>query len=258
MNYLEQLFSLEGKTAVVTGASRGIGRGLAEALLNAGARVILVATNPERLQETTRSFKDQNLPAFAYRCDLEEVREIEALVDYVERECGRIDVLVNAAGVTFGHELDDYPDELWEKTLKTNLEAPFRLARSFAPLFKQQGSGSIVNITSISAELGAEGNPAYGAAKGGLKQLTKALAVDLGPHGIRVNNIGPGYFRTDMTQRSWNDPQLREKRTRRTLLNRWGTTEDLAGLIVLLASDASAYITGQDLYIDGGWLVNFM
>jgi NAD(P)-dependent dehydrogenase (short-subunit alcohol dehydrogenase family) len=258
MTYLEQLFSLEGKIAVVTGASRGIGRGLAEALLKGGARVILVATNSERLDETTRAFKEQDLPAVAYRCDLEDPQQIDGLADYVKSEYGRIDVLVNAAGVTFGHDLDDYPDDLWEKTLKTNLEAPFRLCRSFAPLFKEQGSGSIVNITSISAELGAEGNPAYGAAKGGLKQLTKALAVDLGPYGIRVNNIGPGYFRTDMTLRSWNDPEMREKRTRRTVLNRWGTTEDLAGLIVLLASDASSYITGQDLYIDGGWLVNFM
>ncbi len=258
MTYVEELFSLEGKIAVVTGASRGLGQGLAEALLRAGGRVLLVATNPERLRETTHTFAEQGLGAEAYRCDLENPPEIDGLVDHVTRAYGRLDVLVNAAGVTFGHDLDDYPDELWEKTLKTNLEAPFRLSRGFAPLMKAQGSGSIVNITSISAELGAENNPAYGAAKGGLKQLTKALAVDLGPYGVRVNNIGPGYFRTDMTLRSWNDPELREKRTRRTVLNRWGTTGDLAGLIVLLASDASSYITGQDLYIDGGWLVNFV
>ena len=183
MNYLEQLYSLEGTTAVVPGARRGIGRGLAEALLKAGARVIQVATNPERLEETTRSFKEQNLPAFAYRCDLEDARQIDGLADYVEREGDRIDVLVNAAGVTFGHELDDYPDELWEKTLKTNLEAPFRLARSFAPPFKQQGSGSIVNITSISAELGAEGNPAYGAAKGGRQEARLRAHVGAPPVG---------------------------------------------------------------------------
>ena len=258
MSYIERLFSLEGKIGVVTGASRGIGRGLAEALLKAGARVVLVATNEQRLEETTRSFAAQGLQATARRCDLEDAQQIDELVGYVEREHGRIDILVNAAGVTFGHDLVDYPDELWEKTLKINLDAPFRLSRSFARMMKQQGSGSIVNITSLSAELGVPDNPAYAAAKGGLKQLTKSMAVDLGSFGIRVNNIGPGYIRTDMTLRSWNDPELRQQRTQRTVLNKWGTAEDMAGMVVLLASDASSYITGQDFYVDGGWLVKIM
>ena len=127
---------------LLTGASRGIGRGLAEALLKAGARVVLVATNEQRLEETTRSFAAQGLQATARRCDLEDAQQIDELVGYVEREHGRIDILVNAAGVTFGHDLVDYPDELWEKTLKINLDAPFRLSKSFARMMKQQGSGS--------------------------------------------------------------------------------------------------------------------
>jgi gluconate 5-dehydrogenase len=118
----------------------------------------------------------------------------------------------------------------------------------------EQQSGSIINITSINAERGFPGNPAYVAAKGALKQLSKALAVDLAPYGIRVNNIGPGYFHTDMTNGSWQDPERRAQRSNHTLLGRWGEGADLAGLVILLASPAAAYITGQDFYVDGGWL----
>ena len=257
MTYLEELFSLEGKVAVVTGASRGIGQGLAEALLKAGARGILVAVNEERLRETTRAFAAEGLQAFAHPCDLEIPEQIDGLIDYVAREHGRIDVLVNNAGVTFGHDLFDYPDEQWERTLRIDLEAPFRLGRGFARMMRDQGGGSIINMTSIAAELGSPDNPAYAAAKGGLKQLTKAMAMDLARHGIRVNNIGPGYFRTDMGAQSWNDPEKREQRTRRTLVGRWGEPPDLAGMVILLASDASGYITGQDFYVEGGWLTKF-
>ena len=119
---------------------------------------------------------------------------------------------------------------------------------------KKQGSGSIINITSIAAELGLPDNPAYMAAKGALKQLTKSLAFDLGPFGVRVNNIGPGYFQTDMTKFGWSDPERFEARARRTLLGRWGEPNDLAGAVIFLASDASRYITAQDLYVDGGWV----
>jgi gluconate 5-dehydrogenase len=118
---------------------------------------------------------------------------------------------------------------------------------------KAHGSGSIINITSINAELGFPGNPAYVAFKGALKQLTKALALDLGPS-IRVNAIGPGYFRTDMTRKSWGDDTMRQERSSRTILGRWGVPDDLAGAVIFLASDASAYVTGIDLYVDGGWL----
>jgi gluconate 5-dehydrogenase len=254
MTYLEQLFSLEGRLALVTGASRGLGKAIAHALLSANAKTILVASNPERLMAAAGAFRQQGLQASMFCCDLADRTQIAGLIRHVKEQHGRIDVLVNAAGITLSHPLSDYPDEAWEKTLKVNLEAPFWLARGLAELMKAKGSGSVINITSINAEVGFPDNPAYVAAKGALKQLTKSLAVDLGPYGIRVNNVGPGYFRTDMTRTSWNDPQRRLERSQRTLLGRWGEPEDLAGLIVLLASDASAYITGQDIYVDGGWL----
>ncbi len=191
---------------------------------------------------------------FPFRCDLAETQQIDRLVEFVADEHQRIDVLVNNAGVTFSHDVLDYPDESWRKTFEVNLEAPFRLSKRFAAMMKNQGRGSIINITSIGAERGFPNNPAYVAAKGTLKQLTKSLAADLGQFGIRVNNIGPGYFKTDMTQGSWNDPQLQKDRTCHTILGRWGEPDDLAGAVIFLASDASSYITGQDLYVDGGWL----
>ena len=257
MSYIEQLFSLEGKLAVVTGGSRGLGRGMAEALLGAGAEVILVSADGDRLQAATAELRASGLKASSCRCDLQSAAGIDRLCRFVGEEHGRLDILVNAAGVTTGwNEVLEYPDEAWEKTLKINLEAPFRLCRGMARLMAEKG-GAIVNVTSLAVERGAPDNPAYGAAKGGLRSMTRSLAVSLGKYGIRVNNIGPGYIRTDMTSLSWNDPELRERRRQATILKRWGQPADLAGTVLLLASDAGSYITGQDIYVDGGWLANF-
>ena len=190
-------------------------------------------------------------------CDLSSAAQIERMCDTIEKAHDRLDILVNAAGVTSGwDDVLQYPDEAWERTLKINLEAPFRLCRRLARLMTKDG-GSIINITSLAAERGAPDNPAYGVTKGGLKSMTRSLAVSLGKHGIRVNNIGPGYIQTDMTGLSWNNPELRERRRQSTILKRWGQPDDLAGAVVLLASEASSYITGQDFYVDGGWLSNF-
>ncbi|MBC8352310.1 MAG: glucose 1-dehydrogenase [Planctomycetes bacterium] len=254
MAYLENLYSLQGKVALVTGATRGLGQGISEALLRAGATVVLNGSNHERLAETTQQFADEGLPVVEFPCDLADATQVAELAEFVLREQPRIDVLVNNAGVTFPHELLDYPDDAWHQTIRVNLEAPFQLSRRLAPRMKEQGGGSIINITSIAAELGFPNNPAYGAAKGALKQLTKSMAFDLGPFGVRVNNLGPGYFHTDMANLSYSDPERREARADRTLLGRWGEPEDLAGAVIFLASDASRYMTGQDLYIDGGWL----
>ncbi len=254
MSYLDDLFSLKNKVALVTGATRGLGHAMADALLRAGATVVLSGSNRSLLDEATSRFSGAGLAARGVLCDLASAEQIAQLIERVLREQPRLDILVNAAGVTYAHELDGYPDEAWQKTLQINLTAPFQLARGLAPRMKQQRSGSIINITSISAELGFPDNPAYLAAKGALKQLTRSLAIDLGPFDVRVNNLGPGYFRTDMTSFGWSDPERQEARARRTLLGRWGEPTDLAGAVIFLASDASRYITGQDLYVDGGWL----
>ena len=252
-DYLQRLFFLNGRTAIVTGAARGNGRGIAGALARAGANVLLVDVLSAELSETEATLRAENLTVEAYACDLTREGAAAAVVTAALGAFSRLDILVNNAGVTFGHELLGYPDELWKKTHDVNLKAPFDLVRAAVPAMRAHGSGSIINITSLNAELAFPGNPAYVAFKGALKQLTKALALDLAPE-IRVNAIGPGYFRTDMTRNSWDNEKTRKERASRTMLGRWGEPDDLAGAVIFLASDASAYVTGIDLYVDGGWL----
>jgi NAD(P)-dependent dehydrogenase (short-subunit alcohol dehydrogenase family) len=255
MTYLEELFSLRGKVAVVTGAARGNGKAIAEGLLKAGASVALVDVNSDGVHASVAEFRQQRLDAHAYGCDLADPSAIERLVTEIASSHRSIDVLVNNAGVTFSHPLLEYPDDAWDKTYQVNLRAVFLLSRAVGREMVKRGGGSIINITSLNAEMAFPANPAYMACKGGVRQLTKSLALDLGPHGIRANNVGPGYFVTDMTGGSWNDPERRRQRTEQTILGRWGDPRDLAGVVIFLASEASSYVTGQDIYVDGGWLI---
>jgi NAD(P)-dependent dehydrogenase (short-subunit alcohol dehydrogenase family) len=253
MTFVDQTFSLRGKTALVTGAGRGVGLAIATGLLRAEATVLMVDFDPQTLDTAASALKLEGLAAHGYLCDLSQPPEIDNLANTVAQQFSHIDVLVNNAGITLGHDLFEYPLTDWERTLGINLRAPFLLTQRIALLMRDHG-GSVINMTSINAELGFPSNPAYAAAKGGLRQLTKSLAVDLGKYGIRVNNIGPGYVETDMTAKSYANPDARQQRTQRTILGRWATPQDIVGLAIFLASDASSYITGQDIYIDGGWL----
>ena len=252
MSYIESLFSLSSSVIIVTGAARGNGLAMTEAFLKAGATVFMVDIADE-LPHVCYHLRNEGKDAYYLQCDIAKDDDLDSLIDTVTQEQGRLDVLVNNAGVTYGHPSLEYPDELWESTYKVNLRAPYQLCKRAAPIMVKQGHGSIINITSINAELAFPDNPAYGSFKGGLKQLTKFLALDLGKYGIRVNNIVPGYFRTEMTAKSWADPEKNRSRSEKTMLGRWGHPGDLAGLAILLASPASAYITGQDFCIDGGW-----
>tara|TARA_R100000152_G_C6740981_1_gene164759 strand:+ start:15 stop:695 length:681 start_codon:yes stop_codon:yes gene_type:complete len=219
------LFSVKNKVIIVTGASGGIGEAIANELDKRDATVIKA-----------------DLPDY----DVTDARDLDSLANQEQ-----IHGLVNCAGVTYGNNLFEYKDSDWENTYKINLKAPYELTRRVAQVMKATG-GSIINITSLNAELAFPDNPAYVAFKGGLKQLTKSLALDLGKYNIRVNNIGPGYIRTNMTKKGWaNNRKLIEDRT---ILGRWGTPEDLIGTAIFLLSSASSYITGQDIYVDGGYL----
>jgi NAD(P)-dependent dehydrogenase (short-subunit alcohol dehydrogenase family) len=254
MSYLEELFTLKDRIAVVTGGTRGIGKGIAQGLLGAGARCLIVGVDEQRLQDTVAEFRANDYRAEGLACDLSDRAGVQRLIDYVRNNYERLDVLVNNAGITVVCKLTEYPEETWDKTLFLNLKAPFLLAKELAPLMCSSGCGSIINVTSLNAEQGFPDNPAYLASKGGLRQLTKSLARDLGEHGIRANSIGPGYFHTDMNSASWSDPERRAARAERSILGRWGEPKDVAGMAVFLASDASSFVTGQDFYIDGGWL----
>ncbi len=239
-------FSLHGKVALVTGASRGIGAAIAAGFARAGARVVGVG----RSARATVAVPDVDYR----RCDVTDRAAFSACCESVDAECGRLDVLVNAAGLSLGTTGDpDRDAEAFDRTLDVNLRAAYHCSMAASPLMAASGGGAIVNVTSIGSLLGFPGNPGYVAAKGGLRMLTKALAVDLGASGIRVNNLAPGYVRTAMTERSYEDPELRGQRTEHTILGRWGDPEDMVGPAVFLASAASAYITGQDLVVDGGW-----
>lgn len=253
--YLESLFSMKGKISLVTGAARGNGRAIAEALLRAGSTVILVDLLSNELSKTVESFRSESLDAIMYTCDITKNNEIYKLSNFVVEKFNKIDVLINNAGVTFPSPTLDYPEEYWETTYKVNLKAPFELSKAFGRIMRENTSGVIINITTIGSHLAFPDNPSYGAFKAALRHLTKTLALDLGKYGIRVNNLSPGYMKTNMTKKSWDDPVLRKNRTDRTVLGRWGESNDLAGAILFLSSDASAYVTGVDLLVDGGWAI---
>ena len=224
------MFSLKDKIIIVTGANGGNGSAISDGLEEYGATVVRA-----------------DLPRYNVRNPI----QLDMLVANALQYDNRIDGLVNCAGVTHGNDVFDYTDEDWNDTYEVNLKAPYELSRKVAKHMKQTG-GSIVNITSLNSELGFPNNPAYVTMKGGLKQLTKSLAVDLGKYNIRVNNVGPGYIKTNMTKKGWKNN--REEIENRTILGRWGEPKDLVGSIIFLLSSASEYITGQDIYVDGGYL----
>jgi len=232
--------------ALVTGASRGNGRAIASGLAAAGAAVISL----DILEQQSRDGMEHCL------CDITDLESVQKSLNYVLNKYDKIDILVNNAGISQPNDFLDYPDDLWEKTYKVNLKAPFELMRRVGKIMKKRGTGgSIINITSLNSELAFPDNPAYVAFKGALKQLTKSAALDLGKYGIRVNNVGPGYFVTDMTKSSWQNPDQHDQRAQKTILGRWGEPNDLVGITIFLSSAASSYITGQDVYVDGGWLI---
>ena len=243
MSFLDDLFSLEGKKAVVTGALGGLGKSITLSLADAGATVYAldIHSSLEKMHDNVTN----------YCIDLTNKEQIVKISNLMmKKEPSGIDILVNAAGVTFPNKFKDYSDKDWDLTYKVNLLAPYLLTKE---LFKTRVGGSVINITSLNAELAFPDNPAYVATKHGLKGLTKSLALELGKNNIRVNNIGPGYMKTPMTAKSWTNKEVYEQRKKKTFLNRWGDPDDLMGAVVFLASDSSSYITGQDLYIDGGW-----
>lgn len=242
-----ELFSLNNRVAIVTGAAKGNGRAIAEGFLNAGAIVYGIDI-----------VKGKASGIHYMMVDITRKNDLQGAVDTIHQENGTIDILINNAGIAIGGSSESYSEENWEKTYEVNLKAAFVLSQMVAKYMIQQKSGVILNITSLGAEQGFPNNPAYVASKGGLRQLTKALARDWAQYNIRVNNLTPGYIKTDMTRKSWNDLKLREERSRRMMLDRWGESEDLVGPAIFLASDAAQYITGIDLHVDGGWLAKGM
>ena len=235
-------FSLQGRHAIVTGASRGIGAAIAAGLTDAGADVFGLSRSgiaPKGVEAVT--------------CDVADDVALRQAISAFGARHDRLDVLVNAAGISLPAETA--ADELgrFRRTLAIDLTSVYATILAAYPLLKNASNSSVINVTSINSVRGFPGNPGYVAAKAGLSGLTRALATDFAADGIRVNALAPGYVTTAMTVASFNDPVLHEERRRHTILERWGNPDDMVGAAIFLASPASAYMTGQEIFVDGGW-----
>ena len=257
---VQELFDLSGRTALVTGGGRGLGRHLALGLAEAGADVFVASRKLENCRETARAVEKLGRRGVALRADLSRPEEVEALAEQVLAETDRLDVLVNNAGVIWGAPTLDYPMEGWDRVFNVNVRALWQLSQRVARHMREAGGGSIVHISSISGFRGSleEKEPAiaYNAAKGAVNTLTKDMAVKLAPYGIRVNAIAPGSFETDMLDYVREaGPERLQAYLEQIPMTRSGQEDDIMGAVVFLASDAARYVTGHNLVVDGGWLV---
>jgi gluconate 5-dehydrogenase len=245
-------FRLDGRIALVTGSSTGIGLALARGLGEAGATVVLNARNERRLAETAAQLAGAGLAVHQRAFDVTDTAAVEAAVAAIEAEIGPIGILVNNAGMTRRAPFQELQDADWQAVMRTNVDGAFVVGRAVARRMVPRGHGRIINICSVMSEVGRPGTVAYTASKGALKMLTKGMAVDLAPHGITVNGIGPGYFKTELTAPLAADATFNQWLINRTPARRWGSVEELAPAAVYLASDAAGFVNGHILYIDGG------
>ena len=254
------MFSLEGKVALVTGAAYGIGFAMAEALYKAGAKIAFNCRSQHHMDQALADYKAKGIEAHGYICDVTNEEQVNAMVADITKELGVIDILVNNAGIIKRIPMTEMSVEDFRKVVDIDLNAPFIVSKAVIPGMKEKGHGKIINICSMMSELGRETVSAYAAAKGGLKMLTRNICAEFGEYNIQCNGIGPGYIATPQTA------PLRERQPdgsrnpfdsfilAKTPAARWGEPEDLMGPVVFLASDASNFVNGHILYVDGGIL----
>ncbi len=246
-------FKLNGKSALVTGCTRGIGLGFAQALSEAGADIIGVSRTLKEGSEVEKLVKSQGRDFKGYACDFSDRKALYELIRKVKSDFKQIDILVNNAGTVKRAPAVEYPDEYWDEIIEVNLNAQFVLAREFGKDMVKRGKGKIIFTASMLTFFGGITVPAYSASKGGVGQLTKALSNEWSKHGVNVNAIAPGYIETDNTKPLMEDPKRNQGILNRIPFGRWGTPEDLKGAVVFLASSASDYVCGTILIVDGGW-----
>lgn len=257
---MQNIFSLEGKIALVTGGSYGIGYAIAKALSDAGATIVFNDINQDLVNRGLEAYKADGIAAHGYVCDVTDEVAVDAFIKQVEAEVGVVDILVNNAGIIKRIPMHEMSAAEFRKVIDVDLNAPFIMAKACLPSMIKKGHGKIINICSMMSELGRETVSAYAAAKGGLKMLTKNIASEYGELNIQCNGIGPGYIATPQTA-PLREPQADGSRhpfdafiIAKTPAGRWGDPEDLAGPAVFLASDASNFVNGHILYVDGGIL----
>jgi NAD(P)-dependent dehydrogenase (short-subunit alcohol dehydrogenase family) len=253
MSRLSKLFSLDGRTSLVTGGNSGIGLAMAHALGLAGARLVLVARRAQQLEEAVEKLAAERIEASRFTCDLTDTAAIGAMAAELSAKGTAIDILVNAAGVNLRQAFADVTPDAFDLHLKLHLAAPFFLTQKLAPAMRERRWGRIINLASLQSARAFPDSAPYGAGKGGIVQLTRAIAEEWSRHGITCNAIGPGFFPTPLTAPVFSDPARAAKNASQTAIGRNGELADLHGITVFLASDASAYITGQTIYVDGGF-----
>ena len=249
---MNKLFDLTGRTALVTGSSKGIGFALARALGSAGATVVLNARDEVRLGAARAALMAEGLPVEAVAFDVTDADAVEAGVQRIEAEIAPIDILVNNAGMQHRSPFTEFPVDAWRKLMSVNVDGVFLVGRAVAQRMVGRQRGKIINVCSVQSELGRPGIAPYAASKGAVKMLTKGMAIDLGKHGIQVNGLGPGYFKSELTDALVKDEAFTAWLAGRTPAGRWGEVGELGGAAVFLASNASSFVTGHILYVDGG------
>jgi NAD(P)-dependent dehydrogenase (short-subunit alcohol dehydrogenase family) len=251
----QQLFDLSGRVALVTGASKGLGKAIALALAGAGADIALYARNRADLEAVKASVEAVGRRAEIFCVDVLDKAQIDENVKATLEAFGHIDVLMNNAGVNVRKPVLELSAEEWDLVIDTNLKAYFLMAQAVVPHMLARGSGKVVNMASILGAVALPSQLAYASSKGGVMQMTKVMALEWAKQGVQVNAIGPTYFETPLVAQLRNDPERYRFIVERTPMGRWGQPDELAGIVIFLASRASDFITGQTIFIDGGWTI---
>lgn len=252
--FLDGLFSLRDKVALVTGSSKGLGFAIARGLARAGATVVVNSRHPEQAGAASAQLVAEGLSAISDAFDVTDSAAVRQAIGRIEQEVGALDILVNNAGINRRVALEEYEERDWRALIETNLTAAFLVGQAVGRRMIERRRGKIINICSISSEVSRPNVGAYSATKGGLKLLTKGMATDWAKYGIQVNGIGPGFFLTELTSSVAANPQIDAWVKARTPAGRWGDPDDLVGAAVFLSSAASSFMTGQVVYVDGGIL----
>jgi gluconate 5-dehydrogenase len=248
----DSLFDLEEKIALITGSSGGLGKVLAGGLARNGVTVIINGRDRERVETVVELLSNKGYRALPSVFDVTRGDEIEEAAERLNALCGPPDIIINNAGINLRHPLEDFPEEEWDTILNTNLKSAYLVSKAFVQPMIEKREGKIINICSLQSELGRKTIAPYAASKGGLKMLTRAMATEWAHYNIQVNGIGPGYFKTELTRPLYEDAEFDRWLIGRTPAGRWGEPVELIGTLLFLSSEASSYINGQVIYIDGG------